>query len=263
MSEYIELTHKLPDKFMSILATGEPGSEPFDQLYRRYMEKCILKKKTLVSLRHQYSSEADIVQLITNELASVDRRMQLAGFRTQPASSVLKKNNHAWIGVLPWLESELAELDARKVDYKPKKASERRQALTTSIDAIKYDYASQRDVQKLLRMAGPRPQPGKRELKKGQEFQYITKKLRAILQSKGKKGSPAGIVNCIKRLQQGREAGIVDKAFAVLDCYQLEYSEEKQAISFIDMYGERVSKSEHSIGNFYRKRLPDELYSDQ
>ena len=63
MSEYIELTHKLPDKFMSILATGEPGSEPFDQLYRRYMEKCILKKKTLVSLRHQYSSEADIVQL--------------------------------------------------------------------------------------------------------------------------------------------------------------------------------------------------------
>ena len=94
--EYIEFTKQWPDKYMAILATAEPESEPFDHLYRRYMESCISKKQQLLSLRcYCSSSYAGMVRLLNNELASVQRQMDWTGFRTQPASRKLKKNNHA------------------------------------------------------------------------------------------------------------------------------------------------------------------------
>ena len=84
--------------------------------------------------------------------------MNLSEIRTKPLSKKLKENNDAWVVLLPWLKGELINLEAQKVDYKPKKTKERRLALTNSIDAIKYEYASQQGVQRLFRLAGPRPQ---------------------------------------------------------------------------------------------------------
>ncbi|MGI9281803.1 MAG: hypothetical protein ACR2PX_19545 [Endozoicomonas sp.] len=158
--EYVEYTSQSSGRLLTVLKPDEPGSEPFDSLYRRHMERCIDKKRFLTRLRTKYIDTPDIVQQIGYELRSVERFMDLNNLRSEPASKKLSENIHAWIHLLPWLNRELVFLDAQKVDYKPKRTKERKLALKNSIAAIKHDYASQTDVQKLLRLAGPRPHAG-------------------------------------------------------------------------------------------------------